>query len=71
MHEETRESVVTSTGTLVSEVRQDGTWLARLDLILGCRGGVHQWRYRGAQVASAHVLGADLCQNIQASIEGT
>ncbi len=46
MHEETREPVVTSTGTLVSEVGQDGTRLAQFDLTLGSGGGVHQWRYR-------------------------
>ena len=71
MHEETREPMVTSTGTLVSEVGQDGTWLARLNFILGCCSGVQQWRHRGTQVASAHVLGADPRQNIGASIEGT
>ncbi|WP_341359455.1 bifunctional metallophosphatase/5'-nucleotidase [Georgenia sp. M64] len=45
MHEETRECVVTSTGALVSEVGQDGTRLARLDLTVeGGRVTGHRYR---------------------------
>jgi len=46
MHEETHEPVLTTTGTLVSEVGQDGTRLAQLDLTVGSNGGVREWRYR-------------------------
>lgn len=45
MHEETRECIVTSTGALVSEVGQDGTRLAQLDLVVE-RGRVASWSYR-------------------------
>lgn len=46
MHEETRKPVITSTATLVSEVGQDGTRLAQLDLTIGPGGGVRDWRHR-------------------------
>jgi 2',3'-cyclic-nucleotide 2'-phosphodiesterase (5'-nucleotidase family) len=45
MHEETRECFVTSTGALVSEVGQDGTRLAQLDLVVE-QGRVSSWSYQ-------------------------
>ncbi len=53
MHEETRQCVVTSTGALVSEVGQDGTRVAQLDLRVE-EGRVTGWNYR------LHTVDADL-----------
>ena len=51
MHEETRDCVVTSTGALVSEVGQDGTRLARLDLTVeGGRVTAHRYRLHTVDV---------------------
>lgn len=43
-HEETPRVIITASGTLVSEVGQDGTTVGELDLQLG-GGGVTGWRY--------------------------
>lgn len=44
MHEETQQLVTTSSGTLVSEVGQDGTTVGQLDLQLAS-GSLTGWRY--------------------------
>ncbi|HAK61338.1 MAG TPA: hypothetical protein DCO77_13335 [Nitrospiraceae bacterium] len=45
MHEETREPVVTSTGTIISEVGQDGTRIAELTLIFQDKRML-EWQYK-------------------------
>jgi len=56
MHEETREPVVTSTGTIVCEVGQDGTRVGELNLTL-MEGAILDWGY------IFHVIDSRIPQN--------